>query len=163
MTARIVLIGRGGPGDLPHQLAPHRAGVILETVGDDLKGAGPADDAAAIIQIKIRQVVAAIERVGRVHDGKPVNGDAPLDRSVTHIMDELPPIVGAIAGDIDHPPGALDIIGLDHRGGHIHCIADGRAPARRKRRVEQIVGKIFGACPIVDDPPINHEFIKVSA
>jgi len=147
MTALIVLIGQGGPGDLQHQLAPYRAGDVLETVGDDLKGSGPADDTAAIIQIEIGQVVAAIERVGRVHDGKPINGDAPLDCSVTPIMDELPPIVGAIAGDIDHPLGALDIIGLYHRGGHIHCIADGRAPARRKRRVEQIVGKYFWRFP----------------
>ena len=94
---------------LPDQFFQNCFGEIFAVFGFDDERAGAAGD-------------RSFEVLGQVGHARPVDGqrvddDALPDDGIAHILDRLTHGVGTVAGQIDHPPRTLELVGFDRGGG----------------------------------------------
>ena len=120
------------PGNLQDQFLSDRAGKILEIPGNDQERTGTADDAAAVVIIQIRQVVAAENVVALVDDGQAVNRDLPGDCLVAYLIDKAAKVIGPVARYINHTACAFNIVAIDQLGGLFKGVTDRCAATERQ-------------------------------
>src|SRR6185312_2841731 len=106
--------------DFCHEFMEDRIGEIVIAVDADDEGAGPTDNAVAVI---------GIETGLDPGDGQAVDDDALLDRLIARGLGEAPGIVRAIARNVDDAPRRVEGTRGQHRGAGIDRAAQRRAAA----------------------------------
>ena len=141
---------------------PHRRREGLIAVGGDHERPRPADDLIPERRFEIIADRAAIAEPAE--DGEAVDGHPFIDGGGAALGDGgAVPVVGAVAGEVDHPAGAVDIVGFDHpRGGHQRG-ADGVAAIGPARGGHQLIAERRRRLRPVDHGPLGHDFLAVGA
>src|SRR5262245_17481894 len=91
--------------DLEHELGAGRLLELVALADRDHERAGAADDAILVVDVEVVDIhgegVRPLE-----HDRQAVDGDARGEHVVAHERDERTAVVGAVAGNVDHPAKA---------------------------------------------------------
>src|SRR5215204_1160522 len=104
-------LGRA-PGNFEQELGAGRFLELLARVNGNDEGAGAADHAVLVINVKILDIHG--EDIGPLeHQRQSIDGDAGRKHVVAHHRDERPAVVGAVARYVDNLAHAIIAAGVE--------------------------------------------------
>ncbi len=146
-------------GDLEQQFAAYRLGEAFVAVGGDDESARTADDQLGESGLQIVGDGPAADAFA-AKDGEAVDDDAGGEGMCPGLGDrDATPAIGTVAGEIDHQPGAVDIVALDQGVCRRDGVADGIGPKGEAGLVQQPPREGGGAVGAVDHGPGHHHFL----
>ena len=151
-----------GVGNCAHLFGPHGAAEVIEVVGHDHEGAGPADDVFLVVFVE-HEVGRATE-VGAVHHHRQaVDHDTLRNQLVAHDLGRRPIVCAPVARHIDDAA-------LGSKAGIVEALAgmgEGGADGRPALRCAWRLGELFGEAPCrtraVEHRPVDHHGLVMRA
>jgi len=139
--------------DLADQLAQdHLAEILVVARGDD-EGAGAADHLLVEIGGERRLLVLDRDRV---------DGDATLHRLVARGARVTAAVADAVAGDVDHPAGAVERRGIEQRQREVDRGADRRLAADHQPRPDiELCGEGFDVGRVAQHRPAEVDALLI--
>ena len=143
---------------LKYQLAPHRCGELITSIGGDHETARPADDGFREGAFKI--IADRPAAAGSAQQGKTVDDDTCLNGiSSGDLYGDAAPIICTVGRQVDHLAKTLDIVRLNQCLRKGYRVADGITTKSPPRLRHQTFRERLCRSFVTDHRPWNDDFL----